>query len=82
MPEYVLILIKADNTAAECWAKKASSSSVIGKSLMCLQAALMIQYGIGVNAAYISGKLKTIPDYISRELLSLIYNIVLNTHTP
>ena len=79
---------------------------------MRLQAALMIQYGIGINAAYIPGELNTIPDYISRykedtnnictfdhlkqvfpsltcchrfhpskELLSLIYNIVLNTHT-
>jgi len=112
IPEHVLVLIKADNTSAECWAKKASSSSVIGKALMRLQAALMIQYGIGINAAYIPGELNTIPDYISRykedtnnictfdhlkqvfpsltcchrfhpskELLSLIYNIVLNTHT-
>eukprot|EP00957_Ditylum_brightwellii_P092834 7067885-Ditylum_brightwellii.AAC.1 len=27
MLEHVLVFIKADNTAAECWAKKASSSS-------------------------------------------------------
>eukprot|EP00957_Ditylum_brightwellii_P015535 1171297-Ditylum_brightwellii.AAC.1 len=78
---------------------------------MRLQAALMIQHGIGINAAYIPGEMNTIPDYISRyeedannictfehlkqvfpslscccqfhpsrEFLSLIYNIVLNTH--
>eukprot|EP00957_Ditylum_brightwellii_P012036 909237-Ditylum_brightwellii.AAC.1 len=38
---HVVVLIKADNTAAESWAKK-SCSSVIGKALMRLQAALMI----------------------------------------
>eukprot|EP00957_Ditylum_brightwellii_P055829 4229910-Ditylum_brightwellii.AAC.1 len=38
VPEHVLVLIKDDNTAAEYWAKKASSSSVIGKALMHLQA--------------------------------------------
>eukprot|EP00957_Ditylum_brightwellii_P100539 7663899-Ditylum_brightwellii.AAC.1 len=27
MPEHVLVLIKANNTAVKCWAKKASSSS-------------------------------------------------------
>eukprot|EP00957_Ditylum_brightwellii_P017971 1353566-Ditylum_brightwellii.AAC.1 len=53
MSEHVLVLIKIDNTAAECWAKKASSSSVIGKALIRLQAALMIQYGIGTNVVYI-----------------------------
>eukprot|EP00957_Ditylum_brightwellii_P130245 9935629-Ditylum_brightwellii.AAC.1 len=42
----VLVLIKADNTAAESWTKKASCSSVIGKAIMHLQAALMIQFEI------------------------------------
>eukprot|EP00957_Ditylum_brightwellii_P192432 14650623-Ditylum_brightwellii.AAC.1 len=49
LPGHVLVFIEADNTAAECWAKKLSKSSVIGKALMYLQAALMIQYGIGIN---------------------------------
>eukprot|EP00957_Ditylum_brightwellii_P040212 3042305-Ditylum_brightwellii.AAC.2 len=66
MPEHVLVLIKADNTEAECSAQKASSSSVIGKALMHLQAALMIKYGIGINAAYIPGELNIISNYISR----------------
>eukprot|EP00957_Ditylum_brightwellii_P154996 11797469-Ditylum_brightwellii.AAC.1 len=56
IPEYVLVIIKADNTSAESWAKKASSSSVIGKALMHFQAALMVQYDIGINAAYIPGE--------------------------
>eukprot|EP00957_Ditylum_brightwellii_P118621 9047837-Ditylum_brightwellii.AAC.1 len=42
----VVVSIKADNTSAESWAKKASSSLVIGKALMHLQAALMIQFEI------------------------------------
>eukprot|EP00957_Ditylum_brightwellii_P143882 10964008-Ditylum_brightwellii.AAC.1 len=67
MQKHDLVLIKANITAAECWAKRA---------------ALMIQYGIGIDAAYIPKKLNTIPDYISRELLSLSSNsIVLNTNT-
>eukprot|EP00957_Ditylum_brightwellii_P165491 12599628-Ditylum_brightwellii.AAC.1 len=65
MPEHVLVLINADNTAAECWVKKASSSSAIGKAPMHLQVALMIQYGIGINAAFVPWKLNTILDCIS-----------------
>ena len=61
-----LLLIKADNTTAESWAKKASSSSVIGKGLMRVQCNLMIQYLIGINVEHIAGKDNIIPDYISR----------------
>jgi hypothetical protein len=64
--KYPVVLIKADNTAAESWTKKASSSSLSGKALMRLQCAMMIQNPIGINAEWIEGIKNKIPDYISR----------------
>ena len=63
-----IALLYADNTAAEAWMIKASKSSLAGRALGRIQAALMINNPVGINAAHISTTDNVIADLISRIL--------------
>ena len=63
-----IVLLYADNTTAEAWMIKASKKSLAGRALGRIQAALMINNPVGINAAHISTTDNEIADKISRIL--------------
>jgi len=63
-----IVLLYANNTTAEAWMIKASKKSLAGQALGRIQAALMINNPVGINAAHISTTDNEIADKISRVL--------------
>eukprot|EP00957_Ditylum_brightwellii_P039290 2971997-Ditylum_brightwellii.AAC.1 len=59
--EYPVVPIHADDTSADSWACKASSSSIVGKALMQLQCTSMINNLLGTNMKHINRKDNVIP---------------------
>ena len=60
------VLLYADNTAAESWMKKASTSSEGGRALGYIQAALMINNPVGISVDRVSMTDDVVADRISR----------------
>ena len=82
-----IVLLYADNTAAEAWMIKASKKSLAGRALGRIQAALMINNPVGINAAHISTTDNEIADKISRilteaNLLADMHPVVVSTPVP
>jgi hypothetical protein len=59
-------LLECDNTAGESWLAKGCTSSATGHDLACLQAALLLDQGVGYRFGCIDTKLNVIADGISR----------------
>ena len=64
---YPTVLLYADNTTAEAWAKmKSCKTSMAGRALGRLQCALMINNHVGINIGHVTTKDNVIADRISR----------------
>ncbi len=63
---YPTALFFTDNVASEAWIQKGAKKSAVGKALGFLQAALMINNPVGINADCISTTDNVIADRISR----------------
>lgn len=64
---YPTVLLYADNTTAEAWAKmKQCKTSLIGRNLGLMQCALMLNNRVGINIAHVTTKDNVIADRISR----------------
>ena len=61
-----VVLLYADNTAAESWMRKASKSSAGGRALCYIQAALMINNPVGTNVDHVISMDNVVADRISR----------------
>ena len=60
-----IFLLKCDNTQGKAWLKKGCTSSTIGRSLTCLQAALMFNNNVGYHFSRIDTKSNVIANGIS-----------------
>jgi hypothetical protein len=59
-------LLECDNTAGESWLAKGCTSSATGRDLACLQAALLLDQGVGYRFGRVDTKSNVIADGISR----------------
>ena len=60
-----IFLLKCNNTQGKAWLKKGCTSSTIGCSLTCLQAALMFNSDMGYHFGCVNTKSNVIADGIS-----------------
>ena len=55
VPEVPLLLISSDNTTAISWAKKISSKSTKGQTLVCIWTALLQRSNISISIVHLPG---------------------------